>query len=361
MNSAKRHGDVPSTCETSRPNVNAPPHGSSGRPSVVWRAKAAPRRPSPAPPPAHAPRVSVVIPTLNEAENLEHVLPALPDGLFEVVLVDGASVDSTVETAKRLRPDVRVVCQTRSGKGNAMACGFAACRGDVIVMLDADGSADPGEIPRFVDTHVGGADFAKGSRRLDGGGSADITRVRSLGNRFLSFLVNCLCRSGYTDLCYGYNAFWAAACLPVLDLDWESPPPPGEDGRLWGDGFEIETLINMRVAEAGLRVTEVPSYELSRLHGVSNLNAPRDGLRVLRTIFRESRLARRLRREQRRVQREPVISGESDPLRGPGGSRAAARGSSVVATPPAQGDVQDCSVAPQRYLTLLSMSESDKK
>ena len=136
-----------------------------------------------------------MIPALNEAENLEHVLPALPDGLFEVILVDGASVDSTVETARRLRPDVRIVRQTRSGKGNALACGFAACRGDIIVMLDADGSADPGEIPRFVDTLVEGADFAKGSRRLDGGGSADITRIRSLGNRLLSFLVNLLCKS----------------------------------------------------------------------------------------------------------------------------------------------------------------------
>ena len=313
MNPVDHHGNALSTHGVGRPDVSARPEAPGAKPSVVWRAKPAPRRRSPAAVPARAPRVSVVIPALNEAKNLEHVLPALPDGLFEVILVDGASVDATVETAKRLRPDVRIVCQTRKGKGNAMACGFAACRGDVIVMLDADGSADPGEIPRFVDALVNGADFAKGSRSLGGGGSADITRIRSLGNRFLSSLVNLLYKADYTDLCYGYNAFWASACLPVLNLDWESPAPDGGDGRLWGDGFEIETLINMRVAEAGLKVAEVPSYELSRLHGVSNLNAPKDGLRVLRTILSENRRARRLRRARRCEPSERGLAVESKP------------------------------------------------
>jgi glycosyltransferase involved in cell wall biosynthesis len=283
------------------------------RPSVVWRAKTGPRRRAAASPHAEAPLVSVVIPALNEAENLKQVLPALPDDIFEVILVDGASKDSTVQTARQLRPDIRVVQQTRGGKGNAMACGFAASRGDIIVMLDADGSADPGEIPRFVDALVRGADFAKGSRRLDGGGSADITRTRSAGNSCLCFLVNRLCGSRYTDLCYGYNAFWAARCLPVLDLDWASPPPDGNGGRLWGDGFEIETLINMRVAKARLNIVEVPSYELCRLHGVSNLNAPRDGLRVLRTILDEKFRARRLRKTQRGARLEMA---ESDKLAG---------------------------------------------
>ncbi len=233
------------------------------------------------------PRVSVIIPALNEAKNLEHVLTALPRDVFEVVLVDGGSTDGTPEVARRLRPGLRVIRQTRRGKGNALACGFAAASGDIIVMLDADGSADPGEIPRFVETLVGGADFAKGSRFMDGGGSGDITRLRKLGNRVLMVLANRLSRTSYTDLCYGFNAFWAATCLPVLSLDWQSPSPGAARERLWGDGFEIETLINLRVASAGLKVAEVPSYERPRLHGVSNLNAGRDGWRVLRTIVAE--------------------------------------------------------------------------
>jgi glycosyltransferase involved in cell wall biosynthesis len=229
------------------------------------------------------PRVSLVIPALNEARNLPHVFAELPPDLYEVVLVDGYSVDDTVAVARSLRPDIRIIGQNRRGKGNALACGFAACRGDVIVMLDADGSTSPSEIPRFVEALVAGADFAKGSRFLQGGGSSDLTRLRRTGNRFLSAAVNALYNTGYTDLCYGYNAFWSG-CLPLLGLD-PGPSPEREDGRtLWGDGFEVETLINIRIAKADLRVVEVPSFERERLHGLSNLNAFSDGLRVLRTI-----------------------------------------------------------------------------
>ncbi|GAA2565954.1 glycosyltransferase family 2 protein [Pseudonocardia hydrocarbonoxydans] len=236
-----------------------------------------------------APTVSVVIPTLNERANLEFVFAALPAGLFEVVLVDGRSTDGTVEEARRLMPGVRVVHQTGRGKGNALACGFHACRGDIIVMIDADCSTDPQEIPAFVDALLGGADFAKGSRFVVGGGSDDITSLRRHGNRALNGLVNVMFRTRYTDLCYGYNAFWSRY-LPVLDLD---PGPRADPTTMqWGDGFEIETLINIRVARAGLRISEVPSFESARVFGVSNLNAVSDGLRVLRTVMTEFRRPR---------------------------------------------------------------------
>ncbi len=221
-----------------------------------------------------SPRVSVVIPTLNEAKNLPHVFANLPADVYEVVLVDGNSVDDTVDVARELFPAVRLIGQTGRGKGNALACGFAACRGDVIVMLDADGSANAKEIPAFVKALQSGADFAKGSRFIAGGGSSDITVLRRLGNWFFSTLVNVLFGTRYSDLCYGYNAFWAY-CLPAMNVDC--------------DGFEVETLINIRVARAGLRVTEVPSFEEDRIHGESNLRTFRDGWRVLRTIFREWR------------------------------------------------------------------------
>ncbi len=223
------------------------------------------------------PRISVVIPTLNEARNLPHVLGRLPDGLHEVIIVDGHSVDDTVEVARSLRPDVRVVLQNRRGKGNALACGFSAVTGDVVVMLDADGSTDPDEIPRYVAALTGGADFAKGSRFALGGGSTDITRTRAWGNRWLNRAVNLLYGTEYTDLCYGYNAFWSY-CLPALELD---AADRSRSGKLWGDGFEIETIINTRVAKARFVIAEVPSFEFARLHGESNLNTWRDGSRVL--------------------------------------------------------------------------------
>jgi glycosyltransferase involved in cell wall biosynthesis len=228
----------------------------------------------------------VIIPTLNEARNLPHVFAKLPPALHEVIVVDGLSVDDTVETARRLRPGVRIIRQNRAGKGNALACGFAAATGDVIAMVDADGSADPAEIPDFVRALLDGADFAKGTRFTTGGGSDDITWLRRRGNRILSGLVNLLCRTRYTDLCYGYNVFWRRH-VPVFGLDAETDVPAGSGTRLWGDGFEVETLINIRIAQAGLKVTEVASHEHSRVHGVSNLNAASDGWRVLRTIMAE--------------------------------------------------------------------------
>jgi glycosyltransferase involved in cell wall biosynthesis len=201
--------------------------------------------------------------------------------------------------ARQLRPDVRVVQQTRRGRGNALACGFEAATGDVIAMIDADGSADPGEIPKFVHALLGGADFAKGTRFAAGGGSSDITRLRGLGNRLLGAAVNLCYGTHYTDLCYGFNVFWRTH-VPVLGLDITSPPSRKGDGRLWGDGFEIETLIHMRVAEEGLSVAEVPSFEHPRIHGVSNLDAFGDGLRVLTTILVERRRGRRRHHSRRR-------------------------------------------------------------
>jgi len=242
----------------------------------------------------------VVVPALNEARNLPHVFARLPADVYEVIVVDGHSVDDTIAVARQLRPDVRVVQQTRRGKGNALACGFAAATGDVIAMVDADGSADPGEIPKFVHALLSGADFAKGTRFAAGGGSSDITRLRSLGNRMLGAVVNLSHGTHYSDLCYGFNVFWQKH-VPVLGLDATSPPSPRGDGRLWGDGFEIETLIHMRVAAEGLRVVEVPSFEHPRIYGVSNLDAFSDGLRVLTTIVAERRRGRLGHRSRRRA------------------------------------------------------------
>ena len=221
---------------------------------------------------ARRPRVSVVIPTLNEAPNLPHVLPGLPEAVDELVLVDGHSTDGTLDIARNLRSDVRVVMATKRGKGAALLSGLAECTGDIIIMLDADGSNDPAEIPRFVGALVSGADFAKGSRFLLGGGTADMPLYRKMGNRVFVWLVRLFFGSRYTDLCYGYNAFWSDV-VGELGLDC--------------DGFEIETMMNIRALRAGLHIVEVPSFEAARIHGSSNLRTISDGWRVLKTIFAE--------------------------------------------------------------------------
>ncbi|MGH2468463.1 MAG: glycosyltransferase family 2 protein, partial [Chloroflexota bacterium] len=177
------------------------------------------------------PRVSVVIPALNEEANLCRVLPRIPRWVHEVLLVDGRSTDGTVELARELLPSIRIVRQEGRGKGNALRAGFEAATGDVLVALDADGSTDPEEIPAFVGALLSGADYAKGSRYLQGAGTHDISLFRALGNGSLLLAVRLLFHCRFSDLCYGYNAFWRRV-LPTLNLD--------------SDGFEIETLMNLR-------------------------------------------------------------------------------------------------------------------
>lgn len=216
--------------------------------------------------------ISVVIPTLNEAQNIPWVLRRMPLYVDEVVIVDGRSTDNTVGVAQALRKDIVVVNELRKGKGVALRSGFAAATGDIIVMLDADGSMDPREIGWFISPLQHDYDFVKGSRYVTGGGSEDLTWLRRTGNRALTGLANAVLHSNYSDLCYGYIAF-RRECLDVLQLE--------------SDGFEIETELIVRAAKAGLRIAEVPSLELNRISGASNLQTFRDGWRVLGTMAHE--------------------------------------------------------------------------
>ena len=228
------------------------------------------------------PTVTAVIPALNEARNLPYVLPKLKGLVDEVIIVDGLSEDDTIEVARRLDRDVRIIEERTPGKGAALRRGFAEARGDIIVALDADGSTNPHEIPAFIGVLLAGADFVKGSRFVQGGGTADMPWIRRCGNAALTTLVRWLFGGRYTDLCYGYNAFWSDV-VPLLELD--------------ANGFEIETVMNIRAVRAGLKVAEVASFEEKRLHGEAKLRALPDGWRVLKTILRE-RFGRRLSRQE---------------------------------------------------------------
>ncbi len=223
------------------------------------------------------PNVSVVIPTLNEAKNLPHVLPRIPDWVYEVIIVDGLSVDGSVEVAQRSHPGVRALMVSEPGKGAALRAGFEAAKGDIIVTLDADGSTDPAEIPAFVGSLIAGADVAMGSRFAVGGGTSDMELHRRAGNWALTKLVKVAFGARYSDLCYGYVAFWKDV-LPHLDGTFS--------------GFEVETVMHIRAVRAGLRIAEVPSFEAERIFGSSNLRTIRDGARVFHAICREWRQSR---------------------------------------------------------------------
>lgn len=221
---------------------------------------------------ADRPTISVVVPALDEAENLPYVLPRIPAFVDEVILVDGYSTDDTIAVARSLMPTIRVVMQKAPGKGSALTSGFEAATGDIIVMLDADGSTDPAEMHGFIGVLMAGADFAKGSRFMQGGGTSDMPFYRKLGNWGFVLAVRTLFGGSYTDLLYGYNAFWRDV-LPHLSLD--------------ADGFEIETMMNIRALRAGLVVAEVPSFEEERVFGEGRLRTFPDGWRVLKTIVKE--------------------------------------------------------------------------
>jgi glycosyltransferase involved in cell wall biosynthesis len=219
-----------------------------------------------------APRVSVIIAALDEEDSLPLVLRRLPGGLFEVILVDGNSGDRTIEVALAERPDIHIIRQPGCGKGNALRAGFKAATGDILVAIDADGSTDPAEIPAFVGQLLSGADYVKGSRFIPGGGTADMTFTRKMGNLGLMWLAMLLFGIRYTDLNYGFTGFWRRE-LDRLDLRSE--------------GFEIEAEMNLRAAVIGLRVVEVASFERLRIGGEAHLIPLKDGWRVLKEIFKQ--------------------------------------------------------------------------
>jgi glycosyltransferase involved in cell wall biosynthesis len=227
----------------------------------------------------HEVLVSVVIPALNEAENLPHVLPRIPSWVHEVILVDGYSSDNTVEIAKELMPNIRIVWQEGTGKGAALRTGVKAATGEIVIMLDADGSTDPGEIPAFVGALLAGADLVKGSRFVQGGGTADMPPLRQWGNWCFVVLANVLFGTRFSDITYGYRGAWRH-CLDMLALEI--------------DGWENETVGNIRAARAGLRVAEVPSYEYRRIGGEAKLQTFPAGWVILKGMLAEGIRAARV-------------------------------------------------------------------
>ena len=218
------------------------------------------------------PKISVLFCALNEEKNLPLVLPYIPDYIDEVVIIDGHSKDNTVSLAKKLYPKAKIFYQPGKGKGDALRSGIEKATGDIIVMLDADGSMAMEEIPSFIEPLLKGNDFVKGSRFLPSGGTADMSLHRIFGNWVFTTLTNIFYGCRYTDLCYGYNAFWKESFRKIT---------------FKGNGFEVETEINIKIRKAGLKVVEVPSYEDSRKNGVGNLHSFKDGWRILKTIFSE--------------------------------------------------------------------------
>ena len=216
--------------------------------------------------------VSVIIPTINEAGNIPFVLNTIPDWVEEVILVDGRSTDDTERIARLLRPGVKVVHELTPGKGAALKAGIGAASGDYLIALDADGSMDGNRLAAFREALDKGAQYVKGSRFAEGGGSADITRLRRLGDKGICLMMRVLFGARFTDATYGYFGVRADSYDKM---------------RIDTDGFETEILFNVRAHRAGLAIAEVPCFEGQRIYGDSNLSALRDGMRIALYLIRE--------------------------------------------------------------------------
>lgn len=218
--------------------------------------------------------VSVVIPAMNEAENLRLVLPKVPrtEEIREVILVDGGSIDGTTQVARAILPTIRIVRQSGKGKSDAVRCGVEASRGEFVLVMDADGSHAPSDIPRFIDYARMSYDLVKGSRLLPGGQSYDETRVRRFLVKLTDVIANTLWGTDFTDIVFGMLLIHRQR---FLDL------------HLTSNGFAIESQCMARAARFGYKIKEIPVVEQPRLKGRSHLSIFRDGWYIGSTVFAE--------------------------------------------------------------------------
>jgi glycosyltransferase involved in cell wall biosynthesis len=217
------------------------------------------------------PSISVIICALNEELNLPYILPRIPVWVDEILLVDGHSTDATVAVAKQLRPEIKILCQSGRGKGDALKYGIEKANGEIVVTLDADKATDPCEMDNFINPLLQGYDFSKGSRFIRGK-TRNKKWYRIFGNWIIVILFNTLFLRSYTDLCSGFNAFHKDKLKNINPFS--------------SDGYENEPLINAKVAKSKLKVIEVGHTDCGRINGEIKEATWRQGFKAILSIFK---------------------------------------------------------------------------
>ncbi|MGH8916234.1 MAG: polyprenol monophosphomannose synthase [Acidimicrobiia bacterium] len=211
-------------------------------------------------------RVTVVIPTYNERENLAHIAAAVTHQGYRLMVVDDGSPDGTGELADRLAADdIRMSVlhrRKKEGLGPAYAAAFdrALDEGaEIIVEMDADFSHDPADLPRLVSAIDDGADMAIGSRYVPGGDTPDWPLGRRLISRGGNIYVRLMLGTPVHDATAGFRAFRSDALRSL----------PYKTARASGYAFQVEMV--MRAAAGGLKVVEVPITFRDRARGTSKM------------------------------------------------------------------------------------------
>ena len=221
------------------------------------------------------PKVTVCIPSRNEAENLPHVVEAARGYADDLLVVDGHSTDDTVAVAREL--GARVVSDGGEGKGDGIRTGIREAHGDIIVFIDADGSHDPRDIPAMVNIIAGGeADLVIGSRGKGGSDAlhGDVEKlVRMIGSDIILICINLRFQTQLTD---SQNGFRAIRTDVARDIGLEE------------DLTTIEQEMTIKTLKKGYRVAEIPSHEFARRHGHSaiSLRKPRIWFRYVWSVVK---------------------------------------------------------------------------
>ncbi|MBI3007943.1 MAG: glycosyltransferase [Candidatus Omnitrophica bacterium] len=228
-------------------------------------------------------KVSVIVPSLNEAGAIEEILRGISrENVDEILVIDGNSTDGTIEIVKGM--GYRLLMQSRKGLGNAIQEGIKNTNGEIIIIVDADGSHETRDIPKLVEKIKEGYDLVVGSRYISGPGlrglfwcnrqssSYDDTFIRELGNRIFTYLCRKIYHLEVHDILMGFKAFRREIFKKI---------------NLAESGQQFDAEIIIKAQKAGFKIGEVPTTEHKRTYGKSKLSVPYHGFKVLWVVIRE--------------------------------------------------------------------------
>ncbi len=225
------------------------------------------------------PRISIVLPTLNEEENIGRVIDEVPRQALEqagyevqVLVVDGNSADRTRQIAEQKGATVMV--EPRKGKGTAVMAAISSVDSDFIFMIDGDYTYPATYIPDML-ALLNHAPVVIGSRLKGWREKGAMSILNTVGNRILSLLATVLYQRKISDVCTGY---WGFKAEVLKDLS------------IMATGFELEVELFSRLVSKGYSIAELPIYYRRRANP-AKLNPFRDGMRIAWAL-----IARRFRK-----------------------------------------------------------------